>query len=252
MSIGAQLRTAREAKGLSLESIAKRTRVKARTLQAIELNDQSALPPRPYGRGFVRAYAEEVNLDPDRTVREYFAQFPPSAPPPQPIQTRELSDQQFDLSSHWSGLATAAAIFVLVVTTAVALGRRDETPRESNVVGTAGAAPSAKPEAAPQPAKAEPASAAKVVPAQRAPLSLEFSVDRPCWVTAHADGKRTIYRTLQAGERGTVNGEKEIAIRFGDASAVTWSINGRAGDRLGESGVVRDLTITPENASTLR
>ena len=80
MDIGAQLRTAREGKGLSIGTVAERTRVPVRTLAAIERNDQSALPPHPFGRGFVRAYAEEVDLDPDRLVREYFAQFP--APPP--------------------------------------------------------------------------------------------------------------------------------------------------------------------------
>ena len=251
MTIGAQLRTAREAKGLSLEAIARRTRVQPRMLAAIEQNDLAALPPRPFGRGFVRAFAEEVELDPDRTVREYFAQFPPSTPQQPEERPQHLADTQFDLSSHWSGLATAAAILVLVVATAVALGGRNETPRESDAVGTTGATPPpARPEAQPQP-PAEPGSAAKAVPATRAPLTLEFSVDRPCWVTAQADGVRTIYRVLQAGERQSVNAEREIAIRFGDASAVTWSINGRRGSRLGEAGEVRNLTITPGNAATV-
>ena len=80
MDIGAQLRSAREGKGLSIGTVAERTRVPVRTLAAIERNDQSALPPHPFGRGFVRAYAEEVDLDSDRLVREYFAQFP--SPPP--------------------------------------------------------------------------------------------------------------------------------------------------------------------------
>ena len=65
MDIGAQLRTARETKGLSIGTLAQRTRVPARTLAAIERNDQSAHPPHPFGRGFVRNYAEEVDLDPD-------------------------------------------------------------------------------------------------------------------------------------------------------------------------------------------
>ena len=63
MDIGAQLRFAREGKGLSIGTVAERTRVPVKMLAAIERNDQSALPPHPFGRGFVRAYAEEVDLD---------------------------------------------------------------------------------------------------------------------------------------------------------------------------------------------
>jgi cytoskeleton protein RodZ len=76
MDIGGQLRSAREARGLSLATLAQRTRVPERALAAIERNDASALPPHPFDRGFVRTYAAEVDLDPDRMVRDYFAQFP--------------------------------------------------------------------------------------------------------------------------------------------------------------------------------
>ena len=71
IDVGSELRTARETKGLSIATLAQRIRVQPRTLSAIELNDLSSLPPRPFGRGFVRAYAEEVDLDPDRTVERF-------------------------------------------------------------------------------------------------------------------------------------------------------------------------------------
>src|SRR5262245_5979991 len=104
MSIGAQLRTAREAKGLSLGAVAQRTRVQPRTLVAIELNDLTLLPPRPFGRGFVRAYAQEVDLDPDRTVRDYFAQFPGNGEASTPASTRAssfASSSSSSSSSSW-------------------------------------------------------------------------------------------------------------------------------------------------------
>jgi cytoskeletal protein RodZ len=44
MDIGAQLRAAREVKGLSIGTVAERTRVPMRTLAAID-PQQSALPP---------------------------------------------------------------------------------------------------------------------------------------------------------------------------------------------------------------
>ena len=126
MDIGAQLRTAREAMSLSIATLAQRTRVPARTLAAIERNDQSALPPHPFGRGFVRTYAEEVDLDPDRIVRDYFAQFPESHDPTRAAVLRESPDVSWQPPSQWMGLGTAVAILLLVVAAAVVLGRRGD------------------------------------------------------------------------------------------------------------------------------
>ena len=42
----------------------------------------AAIPPKPSGRGFVRNFANEVNLDPANVVLNYFAQFLPAEPPP--------------------------------------------------------------------------------------------------------------------------------------------------------------------------
>ena len=88
MDIGAQLREAQEAHGLSLSRLSQRTRVPERALAAIERNDKSALPPHPFSRGFVGTYASEVDLDPDRLVRECFAQFP--EPPPAALPSRRI------------------------------------------------------------------------------------------------------------------------------------------------------------------
>ena len=75
MDIGEQLRHAREARGLSIDALSKSIRVQPRILSAIEQNDCATIPPRPYGRGFVRTFAIEVGLDPESTVREFFSQF---------------------------------------------------------------------------------------------------------------------------------------------------------------------------------
>jgi len=261
MTIGADLRTARESKGLSLDTIAQRTRVQTRALAAIEQNDASALPPRPFGRGFVRAYAVEVGLDPDRTVRDYFAQFPPAEPNVAAVSTsRHEAEDGYEISSQWSGLATAVGILALVVITAVLMSRRTETTRERDAVGAVGTSGAVHAVARPTDSKgaATPTAARGAVeaprpaPAPAVPLTLAFTVSRPCWVAATADGQRTIYRMVDTGERQTVTASKEIAIRFGDAGAVTWTINGRQGSALGDTGVVRDLRITPENVTSVR
>ena len=66
------------------------------------------------------------------------------------------------------------------------------------------------------------------------------------------DGERVIYRILQAGERHTLTAAREMTLRFGDAGAVSWTINGRDAGIPGADGAVRNVQITPENAATMR
>jgi cytoskeletal protein RodZ len=62
-SIGERLRLAREAKGMSLDDIANRTRIPIRHLQHIESEEWDALPAVTYAIGFTRNYANAVGLD---------------------------------------------------------------------------------------------------------------------------------------------------------------------------------------------
>ncbi len=61
--IGAQLKAAREERGLTLEQVAAETRIPQRHLQTIEAGNFSALPARTYAIGFTRTYAKAVGLD---------------------------------------------------------------------------------------------------------------------------------------------------------------------------------------------
>ena len=251
IDVGLELRSAREAKGLSIASLAQRIRVQPRTLSAIELNDLTSLPPRPFGRGFVRAYAEEVDLDPDRTVHSFFSQFPNAAPAP-PTSPRPSAEAIIAEPSPLAGLGSAIAILLVVVTAAVVLGRRND-PAERDGVGTSGSSPPAASTAAvAPPAAVSPAPVAATAPPAAAPLRVSFTVTRACWVAATADGQRTLYRTLQPNESQTIDASDVIALRFGDAGAVQWTVNGRQGSTLGADGAVRNLTITPENVATIQ
>ena len=264
MDIGAQLREAREAHGLSLNRLSQRTRVPERALAAIERNDKSALPPHPFSRGFVRTYASEVDLDPDRLVRDYFAQFPEQPPAALPRLRAEVPDTSWQSRSPWMGLATAFAILAVVVAAAVVLGRRGQSPNEPQPVGTTGEAPASSTAAAPpaaspaipavdRPTSTSPAAASPApAVAPQGQIVIALSTSRPCWVTATVDGRRTIYRILQAGDRETLVGDKEVTLRLGDAGAVAWTVNGRGVGTPGGNGAVRNVRVTPENAATVK
>lgn len=62
-SAGAQLADARETMGLTLGEASEKTHIKESHLEAIENTDLAELPSRPYAIGFVKAYAEFLELD---------------------------------------------------------------------------------------------------------------------------------------------------------------------------------------------
>jgi hypothetical protein len=270
MSVGAQLRASREARGLTIEALAHTTRVQARILAAIERDDVAGVPPRPFGRGLVRAYAREMGLDADRIAREYFAQFAPA--PPAGSTQPGLPDHRPQLESSaeptrerrvWIPLVAAAGLTAGVALAAV-LVRTWISPAASpsSGIGTSGMPteaavsdatpppPADTPQAAAAPAAPVDAPAPPPVPAS--PLSIVLTAERPSWVTADADGRRALYMTVLPGAPQTVTASREIVIRVGDAGNVTWQVNGRSIGTMGRPGQIRDITVTPANADTIR
>lgn len=63
-SIGHILRKARIAKGMSIEDVSRQLRLSVQQIEAIEKEDFDKLPGRTFLRGFIRNYANFVQLDP--------------------------------------------------------------------------------------------------------------------------------------------------------------------------------------------
>ena len=74
MDVGAELRRARHARGLSLEQLSNSTKISVEDLVAIEDNRIDQLSPTVNVRNSVRAYATEVRLDPDDVTERYSSQ----------------------------------------------------------------------------------------------------------------------------------------------------------------------------------
>lgn len=70
-TFGQKLREAREEKGLRVEDVSRATRVRSCHLEALERDDFDAMPQDVFVRGFVRMYADCLQVDPDLLVAEY-------------------------------------------------------------------------------------------------------------------------------------------------------------------------------------
>jgi transcriptional regulator with XRE-family HTH domain len=75
-SLGAYLKAVREHKELSLAEVAEATRVRKVYLAAIEADDLTPLPSRPFAVGYVRTYARVLGLDGDAAAARFKAEHP--------------------------------------------------------------------------------------------------------------------------------------------------------------------------------
>lgn len=80
MRIGAELAAARERAGLDVATVAERTKIRSRYLEALEAERWEELPSLAYGKGFLRTYAELVGLDGETMVDEYRRQVEAGEP----------------------------------------------------------------------------------------------------------------------------------------------------------------------------
>ena len=102
-TIGQQLRQAREARSLTLEQVAQATHMRVHYLQALEANDIEALPSLVQARGFLRSYADFLELDAEsllvalsgETISEDIS--PSLEPTSRPVEDIEITDDTPEL-----------------------------------------------------------------------------------------------------------------------------------------------------------
>jgi cytoskeleton protein RodZ len=84
-TIGEQLKLARETRKLTIKQVVQIIKVRAHYLQAMEADDFSAMPSAAQARGFLRIYAEFLNLNADEFANQLRADGKPGVEPVNPI-----------------------------------------------------------------------------------------------------------------------------------------------------------------------
>lgn len=79
--LGNVLRRQREKLGLSLDAMEQQTKIRKRYLEALEAGDWGPLPGTVYARGFVRSYAEHLQLDGRALLFKYVDSEEPTGNP---------------------------------------------------------------------------------------------------------------------------------------------------------------------------
>ena len=252
MSFGEELRRERVVREISLEEISSATKISLRLLQALEDGDLRKLPPPTFTRGFIRAYAGHLGIDPEEKVNAYLADLagtPPDGPGPKRPRPR---------SRFWRSRRATAGTIVGGVTGLLLLLGLIANPERRPVAFRGHAAPRA---AAPalknvtfsseptpamrlEPAAAPVPAAGAAPPAAAGHVSLLLEFDGDSWTQLEADGRMVFSGLARQGESKRFEAQEGFRLTLGNAGAVRVTVDGRALDRLGGEGkVVRNLLL---------
>ena len=251
-TVGARLREAREKRGVSLRQIATKTRISIMSLEALERSDLSRLPGGIFTRSFIRAYAQEVGLDPDRTIDDFIAELPPDAVTA--TASYAVIEDGEKLESDRKAVATAlrlALVSLPIIGLVIYYGmqRAPAAGEDGAPAATAGSRASDAPSADPPHAAAAVVSTTSTpaVSPQVLQLSMVIAPRARCWVSVNADGEQVFSGMMNAGEKRALTAKEQITLNVGDAGAFVYTLNGRAGKTLGGSGEVVSARITRAN-----
>jgi cytoskeleton protein RodZ len=278
MDLGATLQRARQANRLTLEQLSRTTKISVSNLRALEANDFERLPASIYTRGFLRAYAREVGLDPEETVEQYLQQVEEETAQQLEAERREAEaieaarhHHHFESASHddqqrfprslipaplriqvdLQSLPIPAAVASGVVMLGVAIALVVWNGGRESIDEATSAAAAEQPAA---PAETTPPAADDAVRATNVgdgPLQIELKTTGPCWVSASADRTHVFARLMQAGESQMIEAKDELVMRVGDPSTLTVTVNGAALRPLGRAGVPVTVEMTRENIREL-
>ncbi len=257
MDVGATLQSARERRGLSLEELAQRTKINVRVLRAMENNAFERVPPGIFTRGFLRAYAREVGLDPAATVAQFLAGLEVDTQAGPPANSRAHGSHADDLlvvkgygayglpsetrSEAWKAIAIAVVSLGFVAY--LSLGTPGDAVTEAPPVADVEVAPA--PSQAPDVLLAS--DPARPVATAGETFDVEIRPTGPCWVEAMVDGNRRVYDLMQAGARESLTVHDGLVLRVGNPAAFAFSINGRPGRLPGRPGQPVTIRIDADN-----
>jgi len=225
ISLGTRLRELRLAKGVSLDDIARSTRVGRGHLEALESDSWGDLPSPVFVKGFIRAYCEFLEASPDEALGLYHeatgeivkpdrAQSAVHSPP-----TRRIGPLMVSLVLF---IALGASLFALRI------GLKTSPP----------------------PAPAVPVQPARVPEAEPRPAGQRLLIRavEPTWIRVQVDEGQVAEELLQAGAVREWTAARRFVLTVGNAGGLEVDLNGRRIPALGAKGAVIQRLVLPAEA----
>src|SRR5882724_5310448 len=289
-SLGPYLRGLREAKGMSLDDIARSTRAGRRHLEALESDTFGELPAPVFVKGFIRAYCEFLDSSSEEALGLYRETTGEPAAPhgplrpllaPRPRRAGPLAISIIlfvalgvSLFALRLGLQSSRKDTSMVSTPAKEEARKATASVSASSAGKPGADAPGTPSAAPTPAApAASAPAAALAPSSGpaapsasapAPSSPSATVEakpgnhhlivraiEPTWLRVQVDEGQVAEELLQTGAVREWNATRRFTLTVGNAGGVEIDLNGKRMPSLGAKGaVIQRLVLPQESAGT--
>ena len=279
-SLGGHLRALREARGGSLEDMARSTRVGIRHLEALEEERLADLPSPVFVRGFIRAYCGFLREGPEEALAFYEAlageraAMQAASAPPRPRTTWAPSSVLVGLAllvilaialiavnltvKRTGGTSVAAPAMDVSAATpippptppaAAPVAVHVETPRAAPAPAPAAAPPVSTPAAMPAPALA-PTPAPAVARSAAGQQRLVIRAVDATWIRVQPDEGRATEELLPAGASREWSAERRFLVTIGNAGGVEVALNGKVLPPLGPKGTVIQRLELPQGPAS--
>ncbi len=245
--LGNLLRESREQLGLSLDQVEASTRIRRAYLESLEAESFDELPNRVATQGFLRNYASALGLDVDY-VLELYGEGEESAGTRRPASANsgiQLKSIPMTPPSRFSpdlliGFLMITALlgiilyfvyrqYLLPLELASVSGLSSPTSQAALVLPT----PTPLPTDTPTPTITP-------TPPFYTGVTVELVITGESWVQVLVDGTKAFEGVLQTGDRRHWNGDRQVAVRAGNAGGVEVLVNGESVGLMGEPGQVVD------------
>ena len=275
--VGSYLRRCREAKNMSLASAASRTHVRESILSAIEAGNIEALPEPVYIQGFLRRFAQALEVDanqvvdafplgqPNRSDLPFWRHYFPSAQL-RPIHLYGAYLLVIAASVHglsWMiNRSVSQAEAPLRAQQAEILALSVERSLDDNASGSSGPVGQAFPIAGKLPVQGTSADALSqfssrlaqgnsqpAKPKSDKAVHVELRLTAQSWLRVVVDGKQTYEGVLSQGDERVWEGDQSVVVRAGNAGGVMVQLNDQPAKPMGIPGAVEEITYGSESTA---
>lgn len=237
--IGAHLRQLRQEQAISPEEVSTKTFIPLRLLKALEEGESDQLPEPVFIQGFIRKYADALDLDGTTLAKTFPANFLPIKAD---IYSRETSHHPYSLIQPY---LPYILYFLLVVSAASGLlyllnrPQADKPPLEEK------SSPLIQQQqtlATSIPSSLTPPTTSQAI----LPIEVMVSLKEQSWLLVVVDGKTKFEGIIAKGKQQTWTAKKQLKLRAGNAGAVSVSLNRQEPKLLGNLGEVKEVTFNPK------
>ena len=248
MLIGSELKSAREAAGLSLDEVATKTKLRSSLIAAIESDDFSLCGGDVYARGHIRVLATLYRIDSTYLLEIFDKNFGVSETALNDLAERNSQNLDRRSSVTWKSLSAAAAVVLFgAVFLSNQMSGNDGTAgnAENDGNGASNSSSVAAGNNSPSPSDSQSLPAvASVDEGVKVRLTVVKSYS---WISVTAaDGSSLFTGQIEKGEVREFTDPQVLRLVIGNAGAVSVNVNGVEKGISGAIGEVVRLEFTPD------